>query len=73
MGQGCELGHVDVWLPTHEAPYLRGPFTMLAKFARSDPPGKPIPVLLGLEFILTHQVGVSLLTPPRASTIMMPP
>ena len=28
---------------------------MLAKFPRRDPPGNPSPLLVGLEFVLTHQ------------------
>ena len=71
-GQPCDLGHIDVWLPTDQPPYLRGPISMLAKFARSDPPGHPVPVLLGLEFFLSHQAGVSLLTPPQPGAIVVP-
>jgi hypothetical protein len=52
-GQPCDLGRIDCWLPTQQPPYLRGLFSLLAKFARSDPPGDPVPVLLGLEFLLS--------------------
>src|SRR5262249_44914371 len=73
LGQPCDLGHINVWLPTDQPPYLRGPVSMLAKFAPSDPPGDPVPVLLGLEFISAQQAAASLLTPPQPSTITMPP
>jgi hypothetical protein len=63
---------IDVWLPTQETSALRGPLTLLAKFPRSDPPGSPVPILLGLEFFLSHQAGMSLLPPARQSTICIP-
>jgi hypothetical protein len=54
-GQRCDLGRIDVWLPTDQPSSLRGPFALLAKFPQSDPPGDDVPVLLGLEFFLAHQ------------------
>jgi hypothetical protein len=30
-GQTCDLGRVDAWLATEQPPYLRGPFSLLAK------------------------------------------
>lgn len=71
-GQPCDLGRLDVWLPTDQPPNLRGPLSLLAKFARSDPPGPPVPVLLGLEFFLTHQAEFSLLLPPQHGVIRLP-
>jgi len=71
-GQRCDLGRIDVWLPTDHPPHLRGPFSLLAKFPRSDPPGDPIPVLLGLDFFLTHQAEFNLLPPPQQGTIRLP-
>jgi hypothetical protein len=70
--QHCDLGQVDVWLPTEQSPYVRGPLSLLAKFAQSDPPGPPVPVLLGLEFLPAHQVEFQLHPPPRNGTILLP-
>ena len=58
-GQPCDLGRIDTWLTTEQPPYLRGPFSLLAKFPYSDPPGDLVPVLLGLEFFLTHQAELT--------------
>jgi hypothetical protein len=71
-GQRCDLGHLDVWPPTDQPPCVRGPLTVLAKFAQSDPPGPPVPVLLGLEFFLAHQAEFHLLLPPRDGVIRLP-
>lgn len=70
-GQACDLGRIDVWLATAQPPSVRGPFSLLAKFPRSDPPGNLIPVLLGLEFFLAHQAEFQLLLPPRESSILL--
>lgn len=71
-GQTCDLGRIDFWLAIDQPPYLRGPLSLLAKFARSDPPGPPVPILLGLEFFLTHQAELILLLPPQQSVIRLP-
>jgi hypothetical protein len=71
-GQPCELGRIDVWLPTQQLPNIRGPLSLLAKFAQSDPPGDPVPILLGLEFLLTYQTEFHLLCPPRQGTLVLP-
>jgi hypothetical protein len=71
-GKRCDLGHVDIWLPTEEPPHLRGPFSLFAKFARQDPPGDPVPILLGLEFFLTNLAEFVLLPPPQQSVILVP-
>jgi hypothetical protein len=71
-GQVCDLGRIDCWLRTHQPPCLRGPLSLLAKFARSDPPGVRVPVLLGLEFFLTHQAEFHLFLPPQDGTILLP-
>ena len=71
-GQRCDLGRLDFWLPTDQPPYLRGPMSLLAKFAHSDPPGPPVPVLLGLEFFLTHQAEFNLQLPPQHGVILLP-
>jgi hypothetical protein len=71
-GQPCALGHIDAWLATEQPPYLRGPIPLWAKFPHSDPPGDLAPVLLGLEFFLTHQVELTLLLPPQHGVIRLP-
>jgi hypothetical protein len=71
-GQPSDLGRVNMWLATDQPPYLRGPFSLLAKFARSDPPGPPVPVLIGLEFFLTHQAESALLPLPQDGFIRLP-
>lgn len=71
-GQQCDLGRVNVWLPTDQAGFLNGPMSLLAKFPRSDPPGDPVPILLGLEFFLTHQAELQLFLPPRDGHILLP-
>jgi hypothetical protein len=71
-GQPCRLGRTDLWLPTTQPPYLRGPLTSLARFPLSDPPGDPASVLLGLEFSLAHQAEFQLLLPARDSVIWLP-
>jgi hypothetical protein len=70
-GQPCDLGRIDMWLPTDQAPYLCGPFSLLAKFPQSDPPGDPVPLLLGLEFLLTYQTEFHLLCPPQQGTLVL--
>jgi hypothetical protein len=71
-GQPCDLGRIDVWLPTDQPPHLHGPFSLLAKFPQSDPPGHPVPVLLGLEFFLAHQAEFQLFLPPQGGRILLP-
>jgi hypothetical protein len=71
-GQVCDLGRIDFWLPTDQPPFLRGPLSLLAKFPRSDPPGAPVPVLLGLECFLTHLAEFHLLLPPQQGTFVLP-
>jgi hypothetical protein len=71
-GQPCDLGRIDVWLPMDQPTSVRGPLSLLAKFPRSDPPGDPVPVLLGLEFFLAHQAEFQLLPPPQDGRILLP-
>lgn len=71
-GQPCDLGRVDMWLATDQPPFLRGPFSLLAKFPHRDLPGDPLPVLFGLEFFLTHQAELTLLLPPQHGVIRLP-
>lgn len=70
-GQPCDLGRVDFWLPTDQPPFVRGPLSLLAKFPQSDPPGDPVPLLLGLEFFLAHQAEFHLLLPPQHGIIVL--
>jgi hypothetical protein len=71
-GQPCDLGRIDCWLAIDQPPYRRGALSLLAKFARRDPPGPPVPVLLGLEFLLTYQAEFQLFLPPRNGSILLP-
>jgi hypothetical protein len=71
-GQKCDLGQLEIWLPTVQQPFLRGPFSLMAKFAHSDPPGPAVPILIGLEFFLTHQAEFDLRIPPTSSIIRLP-
>jgi hypothetical protein len=71
-GQRCDLGRIDIWLAIDQPPYFRGPFSLLAKFPRADPPGDLIPVLLGLEFFLSHQAEFHILLPPQQGVILLP-
>jgi hypothetical protein len=71
-GQPCELGRIDVWFATEQPPYLQGPFSLLAKFPQSDPPGDLVPVLLGLEFFLSNHAQFTMLLPPQRGLIALP-
>jgi hypothetical protein len=71
-GQRCDLGRIDLWLATDQPPNVCGPLSLLAKFARGDPPGPPVPILLGLEFFLAHQAELVLSLPPRDGSIVFP-
>jgi hypothetical protein len=71
-GQPCGVGRIDVWLPTNRSPFLRGPFSLLAKFPQGDAPGDLVPVLLGLEFFLAHQLEFHMLLPPQQALIRLP-
>jgi hypothetical protein len=42
------------------------------QFARSDSPGAPLPVLLGLEFFLAHLAALQLPPPPQQGLIEVP-
>ena len=71
-GQPSDLGRIDFWLPVDQPSRLRGPMSLLAKFPHSDPPGDPVPVLLGLEFLLAHQSEFNLPLPPQQGLILLP-
>jgi hypothetical protein len=71
-GQLCDVGHIDIWLTDLPSGSLRGPFPMLAKFPHSDPPGDPVPVLLGLEFLITNQAALTLPPAPQPGTFGLP-
>ncbi len=70
-GQICDIGRVNIWLPTKLRSHLHGPHQLLAKFARSDPAGERAPVLLGLEFLLNLPGVATLWLPPRRGNIRM--
>jgi hypothetical protein len=71
-GQPCAVGYTDIWLTDMLSGSPGGPFRVLAKFPRSDPPGLSVPVLLGLEFLLAHRASLNLPPPPRQGTIHIP-
>jgi hypothetical protein len=71
-GQRRNLGRIDIWLPTAQSPHPHGPQSLLARFPQSDPPGDPVPVLLGLEFFPAHQAELQLLLPPQDGRILLP-
>jgi hypothetical protein len=45
---------------------------LLAKFPKSDPPGDPVPALLGLEFLLAYQAEFHLPLPPQDGALRLP-
>jgi hypothetical protein len=63
-GQTCDLGTIDIWLPTEQSSSPRGPFPLLAKFPRSDPPGNPDPI--GSRVLLIAAGGTNFA--PRAAS-----
>lgn len=71
-GQASQIGHIEIWLPMLSSATLQGPYSLLAKFPQSDPPGNPVPILLGLEFLLAHQAALSLFPPPQQGAILIP-
>jgi hypothetical protein len=71
-GQVCDLGAIDVWFATTDGATVRGPFSVVAKYARGDPPGDPVPVLLGLNFLLAYQASLALDPPPGHGRIELP-
>ena len=71
-GQPCDLGTIEIWLRTGQSPSPQGPFLLLAKFPRSDPPGSPVPILLGLEFFLSRQAGLTLPPAPQPGVLQLP-
>ncbi len=71
-GQPCDVGHIDIWLSDLVSSSLRGPLSILAKFPQRDPPGDPIPILLGLEFVIAHQTDLALPPPPQPGILRIP-
>jgi hypothetical protein len=72
FGISCDLGHIDIWVTDLASSSQRGPLRVLAKFPHRDPPGNPVPILLGLEFLLTHHAALNLPSPPQNGTIQIP-
>lgn len=71
-GQPCDVGHIDIWVPNLMTSAFRGPLSLLAKFPHRDPPGAPLPILLGLEFLITHQAAFTLDPPPQTGMLRIP-
>ncbi len=71
-GQPCDVGHIDIWLRDLASASLRGPFPLLAKFPHRDPPGDPVPILLGLEFLIARQADLALGPPPQCGLLHLP-
>jgi hypothetical protein len=71
-GQICDLGQIDFWFWDPQISSALGPYVLLAKFAQSDPPGTPAPVLLGLEFFLIYRASLNLPPPPQDGVIQVP-
>ena len=61
----CDVGSIDVWLVDRATQIATGPYAMLAKFPRAEPPGNPPPILVGLQFVLAHQGAFHM--PPHPS------
>jgi hypothetical protein len=71
-GQPCDLGSINVWFPTDQPFLICGPLSVVAKFPHRDPPGGPTPILLGLEFFLSHHASLALPWPPNRGHIYIP-
>lgn len=71
-GIPCAVGSIQAWLPVSNYSVLRGPLPVVAKFPDHDPPGDPIPVLLGLEFFQSHSVLEFVLRAPAPGSIRIP-
>jgi hypothetical protein len=63
------VGQVEIWLPEVGTAAVCGPFALLGKVPHSDPPGAPLPMLLGLEFLIRHHAALGLLSAPRQGEI----
>jgi hypothetical protein len=72
QGIPCDLGQINVWVTDLFSGTLQGPYAMLAKFPQRDPPGKPVPVLLGLEFLLTNRPALRIDPPPLQGQLRFP-
>jgi hypothetical protein len=61
-----------------DGPYAANPFgdydrgSLVDSNGYSDPPGDPVPVLLGLEFFLAHQAEFHLPLPPQHGIFRLP-
>jgi hypothetical protein len=76
LGVPCSVGRMDVWIPIAEAPYYRGPFSFIAKFALATPSNVPpnLPILLGLNFLADHRAETEFQCHalPQAGAILLP-
>lgn len=71
LGQACDLGEIDVWLPAPDLTSLAGPYRILAKFARSDPPSPP-PVIIGAQLQLALAATLFIPPPPTDGELRIP-
>lgn len=75
-GVPCTIGRMDVWVPIPDAPFLAGPFSLIAKFAQGAPSSAAgaLPILLGLNFLADYhaEVAFQFRTPPYDGLISLP-
>ena len=76
MGVACEVGWIDVRHAIPQAPHLRGPFRLIAKFPQAAPAHLPgnVPILLGLNFLTDYLATIEFQCYqfPQAGTIVLP-
>jgi hypothetical protein len=76
QGVPCIVGQIAVWAPIAEAPYFRGPYNFIAKFAQATPHHLPanLPILVGLNFLADHKAETAFRchTIPQAGSIILP-
>lgn len=68
MRDTCDVGEIDIWLPTGQGGGAVGPYRSLAKFPRSVTRPR-IPILLGLQFFIAHQAEMLIRPCPRDGAV----